>query len=271
MTYVDLPNTKEKHPHYDHCTTKLDNNNFTSKKFQHFKNNSTHKKIFKSFQRIGMCLNSKPTKQIPNNGDLDKVCFVVINDYENVDGELGVGPLNDGYLFALNHHRIGFKIFYLYNCPMDEFLIYLEFLMKNCNKYLTVFYSGRDNKAMDGIEFMDGSLERSEVNEVIANICNPKKRFLFMTDCPNGGSIFDIKGCTNAISLFVQKKGTSFSKDEEQTQGIITYYFCKIIKEYPEIDPVHLVEKMNQNLSRFNESFAYELSNQDLATAQILP
>ena len=39
------------------------------------RNASIHKKILKSFQRIGMCLNSKSTLTIPNNGDLDKNMF----------------------------------------------------------------------------------------------------------------------------------------------------------------------------------------------------
>lgn len=45
---------------------------------------------------------------------------------------------------------------------------------------------------MNGIEFSDGTLEKSEVNEVITNNCSGKKRIFIITDCSNGGSVFSM-------------------------------------------------------------------------------
>ena len=55
MSYVDTPDKKQKHPHYEHRTTKLDrkDNEFSSKKFQQVRKVSTHKNLLKSFGRIG--------------------------------------------------------------------------------------------------------------------------------------------------------------------------------------------------------------------------
>ena len=116
MTYVDTPDKKQKHPHYEHQTAKLNakDNEFSNKEFQKIRKDSTHKHMIKSFGRIGMCLNNKNSSSIPTN-ELNKVCLILINTYEDEDTDLGVGPLNDGYLIGLKHHRLGYTIFYLYN------------------------------------------------------------------------------------------------------------------------------------------------------------
>ncbi|KAK8865079.1 hypothetical protein M9Y10_010611 [Tritrichomonas musculus] len=59
-----------------------------------------------------MCLNEKSPSVIPTE-DLRRVCMVLIKDTDQVDKELGVVPLNDGYLIGLKHHRLGFKIMFL--------------------------------------------------------------------------------------------------------------------------------------------------------------
>ena len=56
-----------------------------------------------------MCMNGKQSSDI-SVGDLDKVCFVLVNAYKDTDDDLGISPLNDGYLVALNHYCLGFKV-----------------------------------------------------------------------------------------------------------------------------------------------------------------
>lgn len=143
MTYVDSPNKKQKHPHYEHRLDKLNqkDNEFTCKKFQQIRQNPTNKKLFELLKRIGTRVNDKPTTSIPTE-NLDKFCFLLINDYKE---KMGVGPLNDGYLVGLKHHKLGFKIFYLYNSRREEFTSYLSFFILKTSEALTVFYSGRDD------------------------------------------------------------------------------------------------------------------------------
>ena len=269
MTYVDTPDKKQKHPHYEHRTTKLDlkDNEFSSKKFQQVRKVSTHKNLLKSFGRIGMRLNEKNTSDLPTC-DLNKVCFILINDYDEEDHELGVGPLNDGYLVGLKHHRLGFKVFYLYNPQSDEFASYLAFFLKNTTDALTIFYSGRDDNS-EGIEFNNGSLSKSSISEIISSSPNNKSRVMFITDSLGGGSVFDIKGLSNAISFSVQKSGEIDSKEVKRTHGIFTYYFCKITSDCPNITPNRLVERMNPSLCRFNEVFTCEFNNKELGESPI--
>ncbi|KAK8894827.1 hypothetical protein M9Y10_023265 [Tritrichomonas musculus] len=269
MQYVDTPDRKQKHPHYEHRSTKLDlkDNEFTSKQFQKVRKVSTHKILLKSFGRIGMCLNDK-SSSIIQISDLNKVCFILINDYDEEDKELGVGPLNDGYLVGLKHHRLGFKVFYLYNSRSEEFTTFLGFFMKNTSQALTVFYSGRDDNS-EGIEFNNGSLSKSYINETITSNCNGKARVMFITDCLGGGSVFDIDGCTNTISFSVKKIGDIESKEVKRSHGIFTYYFCKITSDCPNITPNRLIERMNPSLNRFNEEFDCEFTNKELSEKPI--
>lgn len=267
MTYVDTPDKKQKHPHYEHRTTKLDlkDNEFTSKKFQQVRKTSTHKDLLKSFGRIGMCLNEKSPSVIPTE-DLRRVCLILIKDTDEVDKELGVGPLNDGYLIGLKHHRLGFKIMYLYNS--GRLATFLDFFMKNTTEALTVFYSGRDHES-NSITFKDGVLQKSTITDVISKNSNPQLRVMFITDSLSGGSFFNINGSSNMISFWVRKTSDSDSKDAERTHGIFTYYFCKIIGDCPNISPNRLIERMNPSLTRFDEEFQCEMSNKDLGECPI--
>lgn len=271
MSYVDAPNKKQKHPHYEHRTKKLDqkDNQFTSKKFHHIRKYSTHKKIIKAFGRIGMCLNNKPASSIPT-GDLDKICFILINDYDDEDGnKLGVGPLNDGYLVGLKHHRLGYKIFYLYNPSSNEFENLLPFFMKNTEDQLTVFYSGRVDD-QNGIQFCNhDTLSKSEISEIVLKNNTGSNKVVFVSDCLGGGSVFAINGGYNMVSFFVNKSGSSESKENIRSQGIFTYYFCKFIYECPHISPNRLIERMNASMNRFNKVSTCEFTNEELGENQI--
>lgn len=266
MSFVDIPNKKLKHPHYEHRTSKLDSkdNKFTREKFQIIRKYSTHKKILESFKRIGMCLNNKQVSEIPNENELDKVCFILMNDYEDEDDELGVGPLNDGYLIGSKEYRLGFKVFFLYNCSSQEFTNYLKYMIQNTKEILTVFYSGKKDPISKGIQFTDGTIIKLETDLIISKNCQyNQNRVIFITDCPCGGSVFKTKDCSNVISFSVKKKGKDETKAKKMTHGIATYYLCKFALDTPKMTPNQLIDQMNSSLSRFNEIFKCELSCKD--------
>lgn len=278
MTYVDTPDRKQKHPHYEHRTAKLDkkNHEFSSKKFHKVRKVSTEKKLLKSFERIGMCLNEKSSEDI-STSELDKVCFILMNNYETAKKELGVGPLNDGYLIGLYHHRLGFKVFYLYNSGSEEFKKFLGFFLRNTKHSLTVFYSGIEERenGIEGIEFNNGSLSRSSIGEIISEHLNCKAQVMFLTDCVGGGSVFDIEGIkgeslgTNMISLYVSKGSSPESKESKRSHGILTYYFCKIINNCPNITPERLAQRISPSITRFDQTFKLEYTNQKLLDSPI--
>lgn len=260
---------KERTSYYENQAAKLEkkNNEFSSKKFQRIRNNSSHKNVLKSLKKIGVCLNEQPIINVPSF-NLDKVCFILINDYDDEENDLGVGPLNDGYLVAVNHYRLGFKIFYLYNSRSDEFPTFLGFFMKCTTKMLTVFFSGR-NHGKKGIEFNRGNISKNFICDVITRNCNGQSRAIFITDSISGGSAFDIDNCSNVISLSVKKNGPRESKELKRSHGIFTYYLCKYISECPNITPNGLVERMNSSLLRFNEKLKCKFSNEGLDESPI--
>ncbi|KAK8848170.1 hypothetical protein M9Y10_019226 [Tritrichomonas musculus] len=310
MSYVDTPGKKQKHPHYEHQTSKLEkkDNHFSSKKFHHIRKVSTHKELIKSFGRIGMCLNDKQIHTIPV-GDLNKVCFILVNDYdmdyewiseenknryvyktkeekkvEKIERkemkrkELGVGPLNDGYLVGLKHHRLGFKVFYLYNTKCEQFTNYLEFFIKHTTKSLTVYYSGRGNN--EGIEFNNNAILKKEmIKNIISNNYNNEAatHIVLISENYEGGNLFEFEkengSNKNIITLSVQKCKNieKIDKENKRSHGIFTYYLCKMIAESPNITPKRLKERIEISLSRFNETIICECSNGNLYEAPIFP
>lgn len=283
MTYVDTPNKKQKHPHYEHKSAKLyaKDNAFSFKEFQKIRKDSTHKHLIKSFARIAMRLNDKDCSTIPTN-ELGKVCFILINTYEDNDTDLGVGPLNDGYLIGLKHHRLGYKIFYLYNPKCEEFISYLEFFLAKTEHSLTVFYTGRDSdvSGSHGIEFVDDKLSKYSINSILKRKCNEKLKVVLITDCISGGSVFDIHAINqnnNDDSKILDIINFSVNKSDvkgdaeigKRSHGIFTFYLCKITSDFPSITPEQLAKKMNIFLKRFSETFVFEATNKELEKSQI--
>lgn len=145
-------------------------------------------------------------------------------------------------------------------------------LIKYTKVALTVFYSGRNSDNGQNIEFCDGSLSKSSVGQVIAENCNDKARVMFVTECCDGGSIFDIhyssknndNHASKLISFFVNKPNQSESVKNKDSHGIFTYYLCKIIHERPDVTPCRIEERMVDNLKRFDETMACDVSYKEL-------
>ena len=274
--FYDKPERSQKHPHYEHRGAKLykKNNEFTDKKFQRVRRVSNKKKHVRSLQRIGKCLNDATPSDIPAQG-LQKVCLILINNYAHHKHDPKIGPMNDGYLIGLHHHRLGFKVFYLYNCISSQYPQFLEFFLKYTLEQLTVFYSGRDSiiSGSHGVEFKDNSISCNEFGKLISENYNGRCKAVFISDCTSGGSVFNINSVanesSNIISLSANKTTDPDSKEGRRSHGIFTYYLCKILNECPNITPKRLCERMNPSLERFNELFICQLSSKELGESPI--
>lgn len=266
-TFCDSPDKKQKHPHYEHRAAKLykKNNEFTQKKLQRVRRVSTKKKLVHSLQRIGKCLNDLTTADIPTQG-LQKVCLILINNYEHEKHDPKVGAMNDAYLIGLHHHRLGFKIFYLYNCSAGQYPQFLEFFLKYTLDHLTVFYSGHNTlkSGTAGAEFKDSSISCNEFGRIISQNYNGRCKAVFISDTTASGSVFDINSVgsgSNIISLYASKSSDPDSKEGRRSHGIFTYYLCKILNECPNITPHNLILRMNASLKRFDETFVCEVTD----------
>ena len=276
----DKPNKNQKHPHYEHRISKMiaKNNEFSEKKFQSIRNISTEKKLLKSFKRIGRCLNHVSRDKMPTDG-YDKVCLILINNFEHDKHDPKIGPLNDGYLFGLYHHRFGFKVFYLYNCNQGNYPKYLQFFLVHTIENLTVFYSGRDtiNFGSHGIEFVDKNVSSNQFGQLIARDNNGRCKVVFISDCTTEGSVYDIQTVnkvnnlnpSDMLSFSVKKITDPDSKKGRRSHGIFTYYFCNFIYNDPSISPSRLIDRMNASLARFNETFVCESTNSMILNDQI--
>ena len=268
----DKPDKKQKHPHYEHRTNKMmaKNNEFTDKKFQKIRHVSNQKKLKKAFKRIGKNLKHVSRNEMPTEG-YDNVCLILINNFKHDKHDPKIGPMNDGYLFGLYHHRLGFKVFYLINCRQGNYPKYLQFFLYHTHNSLTVYYSGRDSidYGTHGVQFKDENVTADQFGQLIARDNNGKCKVVFVSDCAAGGSVFDIQNVTRVnnpnpsemISFAVNKITDPNSKVGRRSHGIFTYYFCKTIYDDPAISPRRLVERLNGNLARFSESIDCQMTN----------
>ena len=268
----DKPGKFQKHPHYEHRTTKMlhKNNEFSEKKFQKVRHVSNQKKLKRAFKRIGRCLNHESSDNMPKEG-YDKVCLILMNNYEHHKHDAKIGAMNDGYLFGLYHHRLGFKVFYLINCPRGNYPKYLQFFLFHTTENLTVFYSGEDGVegGSHGIEFKNKLATSEQIGRLIARDSNGKCKVVFVSDCVTGGSVFDIsqvnrvnrKDTSDMLSFSVNKSTDPSTKEGRRSHGIFTYYFSKVIYDDPSISAQRLVERLNGFLGRFGTSVSCDTTS----------
>lgn len=271
-TCYDKPEKKQKHPIYEYKTRKMmmKNNEFSDKKFQRVRHVSNKKKLLKSFQRIGRCLNNVSRDDMPKNG-YDKVCLVLLTSNEHSKHDPKVGVLNDGYLFALYHHRLGFKVFYLYNCTEANYPKFLRFFLYNTTESLTVYYSGpgRTPRGDSGVEFKDTTLTAYQLGHVICRDSNGRSKVLFVSDCTSSGSVFDIsrvgsledREASPMISISTKKSADPDSKEGRRSHGILTYYLCKVIYDDPSVTVERCVDRLNSFIARFGQTVICEVTD----------
>jgi len=205
VPFIDELSKVEKPSIYIHKVVKLDNKNneFADIEFQKIHELSSTASVIESFHRIGMTLNNVNIADISKDF-CDKVCIILINNYKHESKSLGVGPLNDAYLFAKIHRKLGFKIAFLYNPDKLTFIKTLEFFLLHTTAYLTFFYAGRDSSSKQtrtshGILF-DGEqipYSATELGKFVGEKSNGQCKVLIISDCGCGGSIFNMKAATN--------------------------------------------------------------------------
>lgn len=289
--------------------TTIKNNNFSDKKIESkpIQFESTISSLLRTMNKFTICLNSRSIENI-SYLNLSKVCFILINTYENEDKKFGIGPLNDGIHVALHYKRLKYKVFYLYNSKSEKFLYYLDFFLQNATKSLTVFYSGLDsfdeikfskssiddvqmkknpndddklkNKvnyndnlkddSIHDIKFTNGEILKSNIiKKSISKNCNEKVKITFITNSLNGGSVFDID-CENEVDIVsLWVQKKNDSNDCKKSHGTFIYYLFKIINDSPNISPKNLVEKINPLIEKFNEHFKFDVTNADLVDSPL--
>lgn len=272
-SYVDQPFKKQKNSSYEKLSSKLfeKDHEFTEKHFQKTRKTSNREDILEAFSRIGRCLNHVSRIEIPIEG-LDKVCLILMNSYQNDDNDKynpQIGVMNDGYLVGLIHHRLGFKVFYLNDCISGNYPKWLPFFLQNTKNDLTIFYSGQNS---DGIQFKDKKITKEQISKLIKENNQGKCRTVFISDCPEGGTVFDISGqnknnnenASEMISMSIQKTTNPESKNCKRSHGIFTYYLCKFIYDQPNITLKRLSERMKPSFERFNSQFVCETNKKEL-------
>lgn len=278
VPYIDTPDKPEIPSQYIHKAVKLDkkNNQFSDNAFQKVRKTSNLKRNLEAFHRIATCLNDTDLDTLPTDC-INKVCLILMNTYPRDTEKLGVGPSNDAYLMAMIHHKLGYKIAYLINPDMDKFTECLEFFVEKTAFALTIFYSGHDsssryNRVGHGIQFVTGErLSSVEFGEIVGGKSNGTSRILIISDVSCGRSIFSMKAAKSTdnahcseICTFTIDKSQLSPKERRKSQGLFTYYFCKLIRQFPNSTPQDMVDMLNISFERFKETFSTLVSSDDI-------
>ena len=268
ITYIDEPDKPQILNKYIHGVVQLEKQNiqFTDQNFQKIRHVSFCSYIIMSFRRIGMCLNKVDIAALPRK-PIKKVLFIVINSNNDV------GCCNDAYLISLIHMKLGFKIVYLYNTNLVTLIKFLGYFLEHTISAFTFYYTGHDSASKirnvgHGIKFIDKScISDQELGKFIAEKSNGKEFILVLSDCDGGGSVFNMETAVKSenkslsdIVCFKSHKSKLTPDAKIRTHGLFTYYFCKLIKQFPTLSPKDMEEKLNESMARFNISFSYETS-----------
>lgn len=276
--FVDEPNKPEIPSQYLYRVEQLyqTKKKFTLKDFQEVRTVSNRKEIIDSFQRIGMVLNDVLPSSLPKK-EITKVCFIVVNSSISSFDYCGIGSFNDAFMIGKFHQKLNYKVFLLYNSTAEVFLQFLEFFLTYTKKYLTFYYSGRDaiSVGTHGLCFVDKSkVFHDDLAKFICDKCNEKSRILIISDCVQGGAIFDMnvvkyrkktqpKKLSNIIVFYVIKKDVK-KELKGLTHGLFTFLFCRTVKKNPHITSWQLIDALNLECLRFKESFNIDISVRDL-------
>lgn len=276
FSWVDCPDEPPLQSKYVHKSVQLDTKHpeFTATQFQNTRRSQVCKTIIYSFHHIGVCLNDIDVKQLPKKG-VNRVLFILINTHNNV------GCFNDAYLLSLIHRKLDFKIAFLYNPDLVTFFKFLEYFLTHTWADLTIYYSGFDSESKirhrgHGIKFMDQTyLSAEEFGQIVGQKSNGKAFVLILQDCENGGSVFNMSEaikirnvhCSDIVS-FTSHKSRLSPGEKIRSHGLFTYYFCRLIRQFPTSSPKDMVEKLNIALKRFKITYSFETSCDDERVAE---
>lgn len=271
FSWVDCPDEPPLQSKYVHKSVQLDKKHpeFTMTQFQNTRHSQLCKTVVYSFHHIGVCLNDIDVKQLPKKG-VDKAIFILINSHNNV------GCFNDAYLLSLIHRKLEFNIAFLINPDLVTFFKYLNYFLTHTWKDLTIYYSGTDAKSKirkrgHGIKFMDQTfLSAEEFGQIVGQKSNGKAFVLILQDCENGGSIFNMSEairiknvhCSDIVS-FTSHKSKLSPGEKIKSHGLFTYYFSRLIRQFPTSSPKDMVEKLNEAMQRFKITYSFETSCDD--------
>jgi hypothetical protein len=163
---------------------------------------------------------------------------------------------------AANHEALGYKVFFLFNAEIKQYLKCLKHFLENATEYLTCYFSGHGTN-LNHFMFVEGSLDTQTLVTYLKSYSKGFAKTLLMNDCCHSESIWDIPtDPVKALEFPANIVSASASLDDESakqgtvggdSQGLFTYYFCKNVKENPGIPLRKLQPLINQCVSSYNQ------------------
>ena len=101
---------------------------------------------------------------------------------------------------------------------------------------------------------------------------------MILHDCSCGGSIFNMHSAKSTVngpdieivSYTVNKKNLK-PKEKRLSQGLFTYYFCKLLRQFPNSTPQEMANMLTLSFERFKVGFIPVLSREKLNESPLYP
>lgn len=221
---------------------------------------------------------------IPDGLAKQKILFICVNTYTTPKYKLGPGPLNDSINCAINHLKMGYKVFFLHNSTPHIFKGWLRFILKNVQNDLTIFYTGHgasiedtSGDEDDGFDevmvFDDGYVVDDDLSKYLIRYAHGTK-ILLLTDCCHSGTMWDLDSNhlgkkplpPNIISISSAKDSQTAkqTKMNQRDQGIFSFYFWKILKQNPNLTSNQMKVKINPIISRYKQNYTQATTSPEL-------
>ncbi|OHT07748.1 Clan CD, family C14, metacaspase-like cysteine peptidase [Tritrichomonas foetus] len=234
-------------------------------------------------------VNLQNAKSLPRPSD--KSVFICCNSYEKPEYSLGVGPINDSISVGTYLAKQGFKIYFAHNPTSSEYKKYIKHFVENTKSVLVCYYTGHGSSITDGnhdevdgkdeaVVFDDDVVLDDELAEILSKCNKPEKsKCVMINDCCHSGTIWELdsnryrkRKTPNGIISMAASSDDQTSKQTSiggKDQGIFTYYFFTILGNYPKITPNEMKEKIEEYISRFNQTFTVFSTSPELKDSQI--
>jgi hypothetical protein len=268
--------------------------NVSPAQFQQLRNHSTADSALRQLADIGKDLSRLALRDFAQ--PITRVCFMCVNTYTRPSLSLGIGPLNDAITCGAVHRLHNFFIYFLHNPTTRQFLDYLRVFLRLVTESLTVYYSGHGSQVADrsGDEadgkdevmvFDDGYVVDDTLADMLKKNCTGRCRVVLISDCCRSGTIWDIPANVREAERRFPPNIVSFSASADcQTskqagglgqiraaQGLFTFHFFRLAREYPGITPEQIILLVNREIRQYQQTCVVLPTRAALMSSPIFP
>lgn len=226
----------------------------------------------KNIQKIGTDVVNMSCHSLPNN--MNKVAFIVVNQYLGTPISLGDAPLNDGSHIAKMFSLFGYQVFYMLDPKCDNFISKFNYFLENTQNELIFYYVGHGANDCQLNEkafiFKDKNIDRFTLSYSLHKVKNNNLKLILISDCCYAGSILDFDHIYRLPAKLLTITSTNGRQKARQLiydrkeQGIFTFYFIEALMHDPSLTAQDCRAILKPKLKNFSQTVTISSSNREI-------